>query len=94
MAFLMYLQPFSTKNVRFPFSVFLFCSATDRPIDARNNWWGSELRSYINGKIWDNLDDPNLLSIDFWQPRLDNRSVVEGKVNLYCCFLFFFSIIH
>nr|KAG5700697.1 hypothetical protein BaRGS_029062 [Batillaria attramentaria] len=51
----------------------------DGAIMARNNWWGSDLRSYISGKIWDNFDQPNLVSVDFWQPKLDNRSVVEGK---------------
>ncbi|XP_076442507.1 protein bark beetle-like [Babylonia areolata] len=53
---------------------------TDRSISAKDNWWGSELRSYINGKIWDELDDKQMVAVDFWQPKLDNRTVVdEGK---------------
>ena len=37
------------------------------------------MRSYINGKIWDSLDDSVMMAVEFWQPKLDNRSVVEGK---------------
>lgn len=53
----------------------------DGKINASNNWWGSDLRSYISGKIWDSFDDPNMMGVEFWQPKLDNRSVVEGKCD-------------
>lgn len=66
------------------------CSPGDGAIDARLNWWGSELRSFISGKIWDETDKNNLVRVEFWQPKLDNRTVVEGI--MFCITPFCFNI--
>lgn len=70
---------FVNEENDFEMETYPMIDAKDSPIDARNNWWGSELRSFISGKVWDNYDDPSMVSVQFWQPKLDNRSVVEGK---------------
>ncbi|XP_067681580.1 protein bark beetle-like [Haliotis asinina] len=52
---------------------------SELPVNATQNWWGSDRIGYINGKIWDESDNPLLSPVVFAPPKLDNRSVVDGK---------------
>jgi len=49
------------------------------PIDAQNNWWGSYSTGYVNGKIWDKLDNDSLVAVTFMPMKIDNASLIYGK---------------
>ncbi|XP_052783699.1 protein bark beetle-like isoform X2 [Mya arenaria] len=49
------------------------------PIDARENWWGSYSTGYVNGKIWDRLDNDSLVAVTFMPMKVNNESLVYGK---------------
>ena len=49
------------------------------PIDARYNWWGSESTGYVNGKIWDKLDNESLVAVDYMPVKINNQSLIYGK---------------
>ncbi|KAK3092533.1 hypothetical protein FSP39_004063 [Pinctada imbricata] len=51
----------------------------DEPINARYNWWGSVREGYINGKIWDNLDNSSLVDIVYTPWRQSNNTLIDGK---------------
>ena len=53
----------------------------DEPVDAKSNWWGSERESYINGKVWDRLDNTSLVDIVFSPWRVSNASLIDGRYN-------------
>lgn len=56
-----------------------------QPVDAKDNWWGSEREAFINGKTYDYSDDSSLVEVNFWPPILDNRTLVDGKcINIIC----------
>lgn len=48
-------------------------------VDATYNWWGSERRGYINGKIWDGRDNSSLVEVNFEPYRVSNSSLVNGR---------------
>lgn len=49
------------------------------PIDATDNWWGSESVGYVNGKIWDKLDNDSLIAVNFLPTKINNASLIDGK---------------
>ena len=49
------------------------------PIDATYNWWGSASTSYVNGKIWDRLDNDTLVSVEYQPVYINNESLILGR---------------
>lgn len=49
------------------------------PIDATNNWWGSQSTGYVNGKIWDGLDNDSLVAVEYMPIKINNQSLIYGK---------------
>lgn len=49
------------------------------PIDATNNWWGSQSTGYVNGKIWDALDNNSLVPVEYMPIKINNGSLIYGK---------------
>ena len=52
------------------------------PIDASNNWWGSASTGYVNGKIWDGLDNDTLVPVEYMPIKINNVSFIYGKVSI------------
>ena len=79
----------STGQKRVNFKTFVVRLANGEPgysapIDATNNWWGSQSTGYVNGKIWDGLDNDSLVSVEYMPIKINNQSLIYGR-----CILFF-----
>ena len=50
-------------------------------VNAKNNWWGRGQPQYVAGRIYDRLDDDNLIEVDYTPILTDNRTVLDGGFN-------------
>ncbi|VDI16459.1 Hypothetical predicted protein [Mytilus galloprovincialis] len=50
-----------------------------KPIDARENWWGSERPNFVLGRIWDNRDNQSLITVNYLPIKVTNVSLIDGK---------------
>lgn len=55
--------------------------AYNAPIDATHNWWGSEKTEYVNGKIWDKLDNDSLVAVEYAPVKITNQSLIYGEFS-------------
>jgi len=51
------------------------------PIEAKNNWWGYNETTAVEGRIRHYRDIPELLQVRFEPYYLDNRTVLSGKCD-------------
>ncbi|XP_017774038.1 PREDICTED: protein bark beetle isoform X2 [Nicrophorus vespilloides] len=48
-------------------------------IDASYNYWGVNTTLAVSGRIWDQLDDPRLLEVNYQSYYMNNETILEGK---------------
>lgn len=54
-----------------------------KPIDARENWWGSERPNYVLGRIWDHRDNRTLNSVNYLPIKVTNISLIDGNFIIH-----------
>ena len=51
-----------------------------KPVDATENWWGSERSNFVLGRIWDNRDNRSLISVNYLPIQVTNMSMIDGML--------------
>ena len=49
-------------------------------VDATMNWWGQGRQSYVDGRIWHQDDDTNLIQVVYQPFHEKNTSLTEGEL--------------